>query len=149
MRPVGALLRRTALTLAALPVPESGEPYKINCVVGLFDMKDGRMKQQSILLDTSRMSVTGKAKVDFRTQRVEVELAPPPKKPEFFNLATPIQVEGTFSDFGVGVKAEDLLGTVIRFVTSIVHVPVQRIFRGVRPAEELEGCLAAMQRPEK
>jgi hypothetical protein len=112
-------------------------------------MNDGRMKQQAILLDTSRMSVTGKAKVDFRTERVKVELAPSPKKPEFFNLATPIQVDGTFSDFAVGVKPEDLLGTVIRFVTSIVHVPIQRIFLGARPAEDLEGCLAAMQRPEK
>ena len=137
------------LISAVLPVLESGDPSKINCVVGLFDMNDGRMKQRSILVDTSRMSVTGKAEVDFRTERVKVELVPSPKKPEFFNLATPIQVEGTFSDFGIGVKPEDLLGTVIRFVTSIVHVPLQRIFLGVRPAEDIERCLAAMKRPEK
>jgi hypothetical protein len=137
------------LISAVLPTLESGDASKINCVVGLFDMNEGRMKQQSILVDTSRMSVTGKAEVDFRTQRVKVELAPSPKKPEFFNLATPIQVDGTFSDFGVGVKPEDLLGTVIRFVTSIVHVPLQRIFLGVRPADDIEGCLAAMKRPEK
>jgi len=137
------------LISAVLPVLESGDPSKINCVVGLFDMNDGLMEQRSILVDTSRMSVTGTAKVDFRTERVKVELAPSPKKPEFFNLATPIQVDGTFSDFGVGVKPEDLLGTAIRFVTSIVHVPLQRIFLGVRPAEDIEGCLAAMKRPEK
>jgi uncharacterized protein involved in outer membrane biogenesis len=134
---------------AVLPLLESGELPKINCVVGLFDMNDGRIEERSILVDTSRMSVTGEAEVDFRKQTVKIELAPSPKKPEFFSLATPIQIDGTFSDFGAGVNPESLPGTVIRFVTSIVHVPVQRIFRDARPAEDLEACLAAMQRAEK
>jgi uncharacterized protein involved in outer membrane biogenesis len=136
------------LLSAVLPTLDKSKESKVNCAVGLFNMKDGRMWQETILVDTSKMSVSGTAEVDFKTERIDVTLEPAPKRPEFFSLATPLQVQGSFEDFGVEVEPEDLFGTVLRFVTSVVHVPVQRIFTRKRPADDLEGCLAAMRRPE-
>ena len=40
-----------------------------------------------------------------------------------FSLETPIQVNGRFEDFQLGVRSEDMIGTVFMFVTSVVHVP--------------------------
>ncbi len=135
-----------SLMSSVLPKLDSAENSKINCIVGLFNLADGRLWQESILIDSSKMSAVGTAEVDFRTQRVEIELVPKAKEPEFFALATPIQVSGTISDFDVGVKTEDLIGTVIQFTTSIVHVPIRRIFGATVPADGVEICLAATKR---
>ena len=134
------------LMSAVLPKLDSAESSKINCVVGLFNLEDGRLWQETILVDSSKMSPVGTAEVDFRTQRVEVELEPSAKKPEFFSLATPIRVSGTIPDFEVGVKTEDLIGSVIQFTTGIVHVPIRRIFGTRVPADGVETCLAATKR---
>jgi uncharacterized protein involved in outer membrane biogenesis len=134
------------LISAVLPALDSSKNSRVNCVVGLFDMTDGVMTQHVLLADTGRMSVNGVARIDFTTRKVELELAPTPKRPEFFNLATPIRVDGSFEDFAPRVAPEDLLGTVIRFVTSVVHVPIQRLFSRTNDPEDLETCLAALER---
>jgi len=129
---------------------EEGERSKLNCVVGIFDLEDGLMRALRLLLDTSRMSVEGHAEVNFDTNEVYVELAPASKRAEFFSLATPVEIEGTIPDFEIGVDAGALVGTVIRFVTSVVYVPVQRLLADEPPRDELENCLGALElRDEK
>ena len=60
-------------------------------------------------------------------------------------MATPIRVEGSFEDFGVGVAPTDILETVIRFVTSVIYVPIQRIFTAPSDPKELDTCMAALE----
>jgi len=79
---------------------------------------------------------------------VELELVPKPKKPQFFSAATPIHVKGSFSDFSVGVRPEDLMGTVIRFVTSVVVVPLQRLIESGKLGSE-EACAEALSAAER
>jgi hypothetical protein len=137
------------LLSSVLPAVEGGKKSEIHCIVGLFDLEDGRMEEKGFAVDTTRMRVSGEAVVDFREETVVMELAPRPKKPEFFSAATPIQVKGSFSDFGVGVRPEDLVGTVIRFVTSVVVVPLRRLIESGQLGSE-EACveaLAAAERP--
>jgi hypothetical protein len=74
-------------------------------------------------------------------------LAPKAKRPEFFSLATPIKVEGSFSDFGIGINPGSLIGTAIRFTTSPVFVPLQRFFLENESADGEGACAAAMHRP--
>jgi hypothetical protein len=131
---------------AVLPAVDEGEGSRINCAVGIFDVENGKMHEQALVLDTSNMTVRGKAEVDFETQQLLIQLAPDAKQPEFFSLATPIQVKGSFEDFGLGVQPEDLIGTVIRMITSVVHVPLRRIFVPNGSGEEMEACLAAIER---
>jgi uncharacterized protein involved in outer membrane biogenesis len=123
---------------------DDGEESKINCIVGHFDLEGGVMRSDRLMLDTTRMTVEGHAEVDFETEKVDVELVPTAKHAEFFTLATPVAIDGTISDFDVDVKAGDLIGTVIRFVTSVIHVPLRRLFEDEPPKDELEHCLAAL-----
>jgi uncharacterized protein involved in outer membrane biogenesis len=132
------------LVSAVLPVIDEDQS-KVNCLVALMDMEQGIMRQQVLIVDTSRLTVHGEAKIDFHTERIEVDLAPTPKRPQFFSAATPIHVEGNFEDFGIGVDAGDVLGTLIRFMTSVIHVPVQRLFTPDRDPDELETCMAALK----
>ncbi len=50
------------------------------------------------------------------------------KRPALFSLETPVQVDGKFDDFAVGVTPADAIGTVILLATSPIHVPVRWLF---------------------
>ncbi|MDJ0850874.1 MAG: AsmA family protein [Myxococcota bacterium] len=140
------------LVAAALPAVDSAEQSRINCVVGLFDMEQGLMRQNTLLLDTTNMSVSGTAEVDFREQFVEVHLRPEAKQPEFFSVATPVKATGTFAEIqgdpvgAVGVNPGDVVGTFVSFVTSVVHVPLRRIFSSPQTEDDLEECMRALAR---
>ena len=116
---------------------------EINCVVVRFGMKDGLMKEKAIYLDTSNMRIAGTSEIDFGTRQLSVRLAPKAKKPEFFSMAVPIQVTGSFDDFGFRVGSLRLAGQIASFVTSPIHVPIRRIFTQDAPADGVEACTAA------
>jgi uncharacterized protein involved in outer membrane biogenesis len=134
------------LVAAVLPVVAGGESH-INCVVALLDLVDGRMEAQSILIDTTRIQVAGEFDADFHTQKLHAMLQPRPKKPQFFSLGTPVQVNGSFDDFGVGVSALDLAGTVVSLVTDVATFPVRFLFLKRVSPDGKEACAAARQRP--
>jgi uncharacterized protein involved in outer membrane biogenesis len=136
-----------AVNLAAAALPTvTGEESKVNCLLAMMDMEDGVMSEHALLVDTSRTTVHGRATFDFHTRRVDVTLAPRAKRPEFFSVATPIHIEGRFEDFDLDVRASDLIGTVFRFVTSPVHVPIRRLFSSQPDTKDIATCMAAVQR---
>jgi uncharacterized protein involved in outer membrane biogenesis len=134
------------LMTSVLPQLDSEKKSKINCAVGRFDLKDGRMWDDVILVDTTNMRVKGEGRADFKTEKIKLDLKPRAKTPQFFSLATPIKVSGKFSDFNVGMKQGALVGTAIRFVTSPVHVPLRMIAEDNLPADGGAACAEAMQR---
>jgi len=134
------------LVASVLPVVTGGESH-VNCVVALLDLQDGRMEAQSILIDTTRIQVAGEFDADFHTQKLHAMLQPRPKKPQFFSLGTPVQVNGSFEDFGVGVSALDMAGTVIRVVTDLATYPARFLFIKRVSPDGKEACAAARQRP--
>ncbi len=116
---------------------------EVNCVVVRLDMKDGVMKEQAIYMDTTRMRVAGDAEINFKTERIDIKMAPKAKKAQFFSLATPLQIRGSFEDFGLGIKPGGLAGTVVSVVTSPIHVPFRRIFAKKAPKDGREACRVA------
>ena len=91
-------------------------------------MKDGYLAPDIFVIDTTRMRICGQGEVDFNAKKLKLEVAPSPKKPEFFSLATPINVQGDFSDFGLGIAPGGLVGTGIKFVISPIQVTLQAMF---------------------
>jgi hypothetical protein len=53
-------------------------------------------------------------------------------------------VEGDFADFNVGLRPDDLVGTVIRMLATVVLVPGQYIVQGVRPGVDTKKCKQAI-----
>ncbi|MEO8040184.1 MAG: hypothetical protein ABI794_15540, partial [Betaproteobacteria bacterium] len=121
--------------VALLPAVDPGAESLVNCALARFDIKDGKLTDDSILIDTSRMRVSGSGRVDFGTEKLSFRMQPRAKKSQFFSLATPVGVSGTLSDFKIGVATEDVLGTVARFFGSIVTVPLESL-RGGRPPRD-------------
>ncbi|SDK92304.1 Uncharacterized protein involved in outer membrane biogenesis [Maridesulfovibrio ferrireducens] len=124
------------------------EKSKINCAILQMDIKNGMMDSESIVVDTSKMRIFGKAAIDFKKRTIDLEAAPTPKRPEFFNLATPVAVHGTFKDFGIKLSALNLVGTVVSFVASPVVVPIERIFMKDLPVDGSDVCFMNFTKQE-
>ncbi|HTO49078.1 MAG TPA: AsmA family protein [Burkholderiales bacterium] len=126
--------------LALLPqVDPSSEPV-VNCVVARFNLRDGKLSDDAILLDTSRMRVGGKGGADFRDETLAFRLQPQAKRPQLFSLATPVDVTGTFTDFHVGPSVGDVLLTLGRFFGSLVVVPFEWLTEGPIPRDGADVC---------
>lgn len=125
---------------ALLPAVDPDKASKINCAVASFDLKDGLLTHKTIVMDTSRMRVTGSGGVDFRNETLQFRMAPQGKKPEFLSVAIPVEVKGSFKGFDVGVSAGDVIGTVGRFATSIFWVPIQRLIGKPLPKDGADVC---------
>jgi len=133
------------LLLAIMPTVDDGPRSKVNCVVAGLEFRDGVATQTALFMDTTNMQVGGKVKADFKTEKIDVYMAPRAKDAQFFSAATPVQVDGSFADFGVGPAPGALMGTVIRMLTSIVTVPVQRLFQQEIPEDGEAACAVAFQ----
>jgi uncharacterized protein involved in outer membrane biogenesis len=126
--------------IAAVASGKENKPSEINCVLGRWTMKEGLLQPDVFLIDTTKIRICGKGQVDFKKETIDLKMAPTPKKPEFFSLATPVEVRGNFVDFGVGVQAGGLVGTTVRFIASPVTVPLRRLFSKDLPADGGDVC---------
>lgn len=133
------------LFVALLPTLDPKNESVVNCAVGRFALKGGKLSQEQLVIDTSRMRVTGTASADFGSERIAMRLQPQAKSAQFLSLATPIEVNGNFSDFSVGPNAGDVLQTVLRMATSILWVPLQRLFSDKVPQDGSDVCGAAFR----
>ena len=125
---------------------DQGEASEVNCVVVRLGLADGLLTEKAVFMDTTQMSVAGKIDIDFKAQEIDILMVPKAKRPEFFSLATPVKVHGSFDDFGVGVSKIRAARSVISFITSPIHVPVRRVFKKEVPADGREACELAWKK---
>jgi len=92
----------------------------VNCAISRFVLDDGKLSSKSILIDTSRMRVSGKGGVDFTAEDIQLYVQPRAKTPQFLSVAIPIEVTGNFDNFRVGVRAADVIESVGQFATSVI-----------------------------
>lgn len=124
-----------------VPVFNPDNKSKINCAAGRFNVNDGILKQDGILIDTSRIQVKGTVEVDFEKKWVKSRLRPIPKRPQFYSLSTPVQISGNIEKLKVGVAKGGIIGTTVRLVTSFIVVPIQWIILDKVPTDGTEECL--------
>jgi len=130
--------------VALVPAVDPGKASKVNCAIGRFQLSDGKLVDRVILMDTSRMRVTGTGSADFSKENLELRMRPQAKTAQFLSLSTPISVSGTFSNFKIGVSPGDVVETVGRLATSIVWVPLQKIAGKKLPADGSDVCYGTL-----
>jgi uncharacterized protein involved in outer membrane biogenesis len=126
--------------VALIPEVDPAATSRVNCAVGRFDIHGGVLKQDAILIDTTRMRVTGEGGVDFQDETLGFRLKPRAKQPQLFSLSTPVQVSGTITDPKVGASAGDIVGTIARFVGSAVLFPLYLLPQGKVPQDGADIC---------
>ena len=112
----------------------------MNCMVGHFDLEHGTLRSRRLVIDTVNTRTDGSGTADFATSEVSLRFVPRSKVPQFFSLATPIEVSGTFEDYRFGVRPADAFGTAARWVVSPVVVPIQRLVGERVPADGRDVC---------
>jgi len=127
-----------------MPTSES----KLNCIAGRFNINDGRMKNEDLLADTSKIQVKGTMDVDFARRWIESRLNPIPKRPQFYSLATPLQISGRLDNLKAGVAKGGLIGTMIRLLTSYVVVPLQWLANEKIPVDGTNHCIMVYNQRE-
>ncbi|KIX15019.1 AsmA family protein [Dethiosulfatarculus sandiegensis] len=113
---------------------------RLNCLVCRLKVQNGKATQEDIILDTSQMRVRGQAEMDFNTGKIWLRLEPAAKKPQFFSLATPIEVKGSFKDFKAGIPTGAILSTATKLITDMAVVPLQMLFQKTVPLDGNDVC---------
>jgi hypothetical protein len=131
--------------VALLPTLDDASASRVNCAVARFDLRDGRLQQDSLLVDTTRLRATGTAQVDFRDETLLVRLQPRAKRPQFFSLPLPVEVSGRLTDFKVGVPARSAVATVAGFFGSVVSTPIRLLSDKPLPADGADVCRQTMR----
>ena len=134
-----------AVNLLSSVVSESAkgeEVSQINCILSRWSLADGSMTAQNLAVDTSKIRICGEGGIDFKDRTFDLTASPVAKRPEFFSLATPLAVTGSFEDFDIGTKAGVLsLGTTaVKFAISPVTIPFERLIRADLPADGGDIC---------
>ena len=128
-----------------IPFLTPNDESTLNCMAGRFNIADGVLDQEELLIDTTRMQVKGEVNVDFPKKKIEARLRPIPKRPQFYSLATPIEISGSFDKINAGVTTGGIIGTVIRLATSYIVVPIQWIILDKLPADNTDKCLQLVE----
>lgn len=133
------------LMLAILPKLGKDKPAKLNCIVSSFAIKNGRTDGDVILMDTTRLTVVGKGKIDFKNQELDLTFSPFPKNPELFSMETPVTASGKFDDIDVGVSVGALITSGFGLITSPIFTPLRRMASLVEPSA-MSACQGALQK---
>ncbi len=124
----------------ALPFLGPGAESQVNCFIGRFDMKDGVLVHDAIVIDTTRVRALGAGSADFRTEEIAFRFRPRAKGVTFFSLQTPLSVSGTMTDFTVRASPGDVFEAVARFFAEVIVVPLEILFRGPLPRDGADVC---------
>lgn len=133
------------LFMALVPAVDPSKESKVNCAIGRFDLRDGMLTHEALLIDTSRMRVLGEGRVDFDSERLDFRLAPKAKSAQFFSLATPIAATGTLTDPKIGVAPGGVAETAVRLLTSVFVVPIQKLVQGKLPSDGADICTGGVR----
>jgi AsmA family protein len=133
--------------LALLPELDPSTASRVNCAFGRFDLRDGKLSEEALLIDTSRIRVTGRGGVDFADETLAFRFEPRAKVPQPFGLATPVEVTGTLTDFHVGPSVVDALATVPRFLGSLILAPLGALGVELVPRDGRDVCADPLRAP--
>ncbi|WP_163339452.1 AsmA family protein [Desulfopila sp. IMCC35008] len=126
--------------VAAIVSNAEKKKSRLNCAVGRWSATDGLLQSDAFFIDTDKIRICADGAVNFKNERIDVNVKPRAKRPEFFSLATPLEVHGSFSDIKFGLGGGQIVGTAIKFVASPISTPIQRIFKSKIPADGSDAC---------
>lgn len=92
--PPGIDFWATDIVPKLLPFGDKVEDTRLNCMVARFNFNAGYAASPGILIDSERVTITGKGGIDLAQGRMDMRFSPRPKNPSFLSLATPVRVAG-------------------------------------------------------
>jgi hypothetical protein len=128
------------LVLALVPLVDPGGDATVNCVVGRFVLKDGKLSDDEIIIDTTRVRIRGVGSVNLASEQLAFVFRPRAKGFAPFRLQTPLRVSGTLTDFRIGIARRDLIESVVRLIAWPIVLPIEWFILGPLPRDGADVC---------
>ncbi len=128
------------LLLALLPVIDPGGESQVNCIVGRFDLKNGNLIDDKIMIDTTRVRIRGAGNANLATEELAFVFRPRAKGLALFRLQTPLRVSGTLTDYRIGVERRDMIESILRMIGSPILLPLEQFTLGPLPRDGADVC---------
>jgi hypothetical protein len=137
------------LVLQLLPLIDPRVRPEVNCIFGRFDLEEGNLNDDKIVIDTSAVRIRGTGHANLATEELEFVFRPRAKGFALFRLQTPLRVTGTLGDQRFGFERSDVVESVLRLVASPILLPIEWLTLGPLPRDGADVCtdpLRAMTR---
>lgn len=120
-----------------------GGDTEMRCVVGRFQIGDGTVRSDMLLLDTRKMTVAGELLLDFKTEAIHGMFKPQPKQASLLNLGEPLQLSGTLKVPNVR-PADRTIVTLGKLAIGIAQPAALIVMYGNLGAKEKNPCAALL-----
>jgi uncharacterized protein involved in outer membrane biogenesis len=137
------------LVLQLLPLIDPRVRPEVNCIFGRFDLEEGNLNDDKIVIDTSAVRIRGTGHANLATEELEFVFRPRAKGFALFRLQTPLRVTGTLDDQRFGFERSDVVESVLRLIASPILLPIEWLTLGPLPRDGADVCtdpLRAMAR---
>jgi hypothetical protein len=128
------------LFAALLPTLDPSKASRVNCAVARFSLNEGRLREETLVVDTTRLRAGGTVRVDFHDESIAIRLQPRAKQAQFFSLPVPVEVGGRLTDPKISVSPGSALGAAAGFIGSLVTTPIRRMTEQPLPADGSDIC---------
>ncbi len=128
------------MILTVLTLIDPQRPSRMNCIVGRFDLKDGAVSDNKVIIDTTALRIRGAGQIDLHTEEINAVFRPRAKGVALFRLQQPLRVSGTLSNQRFGIDPRDTPEAVIRLVFSPILWPIEQLTLGPLPRDGADIC---------
>ncbi len=133
------------LVLALVPLIDIGGTSQMNCIVGQFDLKNGDLSSDKIVIDMTAVRMRGEGHANLATEELAFVFRPRAKGLALFRLQTPLRVTGTLTDQRFGHDSRDTFESVLRSIASPILLPIERFTLGPLPRDGADLCTDPMR----
>jgi hypothetical protein len=128
------------LVLTLLPLIDPGSKSEVNCIVGRFDLEEGDLADDQLLIDTTTVRIRGTGHANLKTEELAFVFRPRAKGRGLFRLQTPLRVSGTLNDQRFHFDAQDVFYSVLHMIASPILVPIEALTLGPLPRDGSDLC---------
>jgi len=122
---------------------DPGSESRLNCVVGLFDVKDGLARSEALFADTTRVRIIGNIEANLGTGRLSGDLTPRAKNPGIFRVDPSVNVGGTLESPEVTVAPTSFITTPLNFILPLYSFAYSWLNTDDAPPDGSDGCRQA------
>ena len=125
----------------------------MQCFIGRFDVQQGVLQVEALILETSDSTITGEGEIDLGKETLALRLLAHPKDASVLTASTPVRIEGTFKHPSIELVSEELKEKSLAALALGVVLPVVGAFlpflepgeaKGSNCADLLKAARAAM-----
>jgi len=112
----------------------------VNCIVGRFDLTNGKLTDDKMLIDMTQVRIRGAGQADLASEQLGFVFRPRAKGIGLLRLQTPLRVDGTLNNQRFYVSQSDVLDSVLRLIASPILLPIERLRLGPQLRDGADVC---------